>query len=145
MTDDGRTRRLSRPRCDQSGFVGQDDGLDSVTESELRENVRHMCLDGRLAEEQLGADLAVRPSMGDSANEVVTHRRHLFPPEDPSDPTADVAYQVMSAVPENWIPFPPVHVPGGTRRIQLQRAKRSPKPAPRSASPTTEPAGTTVE
>ena len=29
---------------------------------------------------------------------------------------------VMSAVPENWIPFLPVHVPGDTRRIQLKRA-----------------------
>jgi hypothetical protein len=28
----------------------------------------------------------------------------------------------MSSVPENWIPFMPVHVPGDTRRIQLQRA-----------------------
>jgi hypothetical protein len=27
----------------------------------------------------------------------------------------------MSTVPENWIPFIPVHVPGDTREIQLQR------------------------
>ena len=28
----------------------------------------------------------------------------------------------MSSVPENWIPFIPVHVPGDDRAIQLQRA-----------------------
>ncbi|MEV4052824.1 hypothetical protein AB0J55_16710 [Amycolatopsis sp. NPDC049688] len=56
------------------------------------------------------------------ANEVVAHRRRLFPAPDPGDPTAAVAYQVMSAVPENWIPFLPVHVPDDTRKVQLQRA-----------------------
>jgi hypothetical protein len=28
----------------------------------------------------------------------------------------------MTSVPEHWIPFVPVHVPGDTREIQLQRA-----------------------
>jgi hypothetical protein len=28
----------------------------------------------------------------------------------------------MNTVPENWIPFVPVHVPGSNREIQLQRA-----------------------
>jgi hypothetical protein len=28
----------------------------------------------------------------------------------------------MNRVPENWIPFIPVHVPGDNRQIQLQRA-----------------------
>ena len=28
----------------------------------------------------------------------------------------------MSTVPEHWIPFIPVHVPGDNRKIQLQRA-----------------------
>ncbi|MCY1039702.1 hypothetical protein OV208_00100 [Corallococcus sp. bb12-1] len=31
-------------------------------------------------------------------------------------------YQVMNTVPEHWIPFMPVHVPGDVREIQLQRA-----------------------
>ncbi|HKK30061.1 MAG TPA: hypothetical protein VKA18_06660 [Alphaproteobacteria bacterium] len=35
---------------------------------------------------------------------------------------ADIRYQVMTRVPENWIPFIPVHVPGSNREIQLQRA-----------------------
>ncbi len=37
-------------------------------------------------------------------------------------PAAPVRYQVMNSVPENWIPFTPVHVPGSNREIQLQRA-----------------------
>jgi hypothetical protein len=36
--------------------------------------------------------------------------------------SAPVRYQVMNTVPENWIPFIPVHVPGDNREIQLQRA-----------------------
>jgi hypothetical protein len=35
---------------------------------------------------------------------------------------ATVGYEVMNSVPENWIPFIPVHVPGDNREIQLQRA-----------------------
>src|SRR5207237_9861695 len=37
-------------------------------------------------------------------------------------PSAPVRYQIMSTVPENWIPFVPVHVDGSNREIQLQRA-----------------------
>jgi hypothetical protein len=36
--------------------------------------------------------------------------------------TAPSRYQVMNSVPENWIPFIPVHVPNNNRTIQLQRA-----------------------
>jgi hypothetical protein len=35
---------------------------------------------------------------------------------------APLRYQVMDTVPENWIPFIPVHVAGSNREIQLQRA-----------------------
>jgi hypothetical protein len=35
---------------------------------------------------------------------------------------AAIKYQIMSTVPENWLPFIPVHVPGTNREIQLQRA-----------------------
>ncbi len=35
---------------------------------------------------------------------------------------ADVYYQAMNSVPENWIPFIPVHVNNHKRQIQLQRA-----------------------
>lgn len=40
----------------------------------------------------------------------------------PAPPAAPVRYQVISIVPENWIPFVPVHVPGESREVQLQRA-----------------------
>ena len=35
---------------------------------------------------------------------------------------ADIKYQIMNTVPENWIPFIPVHVKNDNREIQLQRA-----------------------
>lgn len=38
------------------------------------------------------------------------------------DYKAAIRYQVMSSVPENWIPFIPVHISGQQREIQLQRA-----------------------
>jgi hypothetical protein len=40
----------------------------------------------------------------------------------------------MNAVPENWIPFIPVHVPGSNREIQLQRASM-PRIIENSAAP----------
>lgn len=35
---------------------------------------------------------------------------------------AKIRYEIMNSVPENWIPFIPVHMPGSNREIQLQRA-----------------------
>jgi hypothetical protein len=53
----------------------------------------------------------------------------------PPPPTAPVRYQVMShSVPENWIPFIPVHVPNQNREIQLQRAAL-PRIIPRDPAP----------
>jgi len=46
----------------------------------------------------------------------------LGPAMTPPDAKAPIRYQVMSTVPENWIPFIPVHVDGDSRQIQLQRA-----------------------
>ena len=43
-------------------------------------------------------------------------------PPAPEDRVADVRYEVMGSVAENWIPFIPVHVAGDDRQIQLQRA-----------------------
>jgi hypothetical protein len=37
-------------------------------------------------------------------------------------PPAPIRYEVISTVPENWIPFIPVHVEGSNREVQLQRA-----------------------
>ncbi|HKR68417.1 MAG TPA: hypothetical protein VJT16_06230 [Streptosporangiaceae bacterium] len=45
------------------------------------------------------------------------------PPPPVTEPrVADNRYQVMGSVPEQWIPFLPVHVDGDNRQIQLQRA-----------------------
>jgi hypothetical protein len=50
-------------------------------------------------------------------------RRHgHLPVPPPGAPGAAIRYQVMSEVPEHWIPMIPVHVDGDTREIQLQRA-----------------------
>ncbi len=40
----------------------------------------------------------------------------------PPPAAAPVRYRVMNDVPENWIPFVPVHVDGSVREVQLQRA-----------------------
>jgi hypothetical protein len=40
--------------------------------------------------------------------------------EDP--PRAPISYVAMNTIPEHWIPFIPVRVPGDNREIQLQRA-----------------------
>ena len=53
------------------------------------------------------------------------YTRLLAPGEEvlPSDEaTASIRYKIMSTVPENWIPFVPVHRDNDKREIQLQRA-----------------------
>jgi hypothetical protein len=48
--------------------------------------------------------------------------QRLPPPPPPPPPAAPIRYDLMNRVPENWIPFIPVHVDGSNRSIQLQRA-----------------------
>lgn len=43
-------------------------------------------------------------------------------PVDPLENDAAWRYQVMTHVPENWVPFVPVHIENDTREIQLRRA-----------------------
>ncbi len=43
-------------------------------------------------------------------------------PEEPGEPRAKIRYEIMNQIPENWIPFIPVHLDDGHREIQLQRA-----------------------
>jgi hypothetical protein len=75
-----------------------------------------------------GIERTVRLATGEgrrgdeAAAETLAQRRRLHPPAPVSDPRATIAYEVMSSVPENWIAFIPVHVPGDNRAIQLQRA-----------------------
>lgn len=75
-----------------------------------------------------GIETTVRMDTGEgrrgdeAAAETLAQRLRLHPPTTPDDPRATVAYQLMSSVPENWIPFIPVHVPGDNRAVQLRRA-----------------------
>ncbi|RKT09336.1 hypothetical protein BX285_6423 [Streptomyces sp. 1114.5] len=54
--------------------------------------------------------------------EILAHRRRFVPTPAPDAPRAPIAYQAMSVVPENWVPFVAVHVPDSDRAIRLQRA-----------------------
>jgi hypothetical protein len=54
--------------------------------------------------------------------ETLAHRLRLHPPALPDEPHAAIAYQAMNTIPEHWIPFIAVHVPGDSRAVQLQRA-----------------------
>lgn len=75
-----------------------------------------------------GIEQTVRMATGEGragdevAAETIAFRRRSHPPTQPDAPHAPIAYEVMSSVPENWIPFIPVHVPGDSRSVQLQRA-----------------------
>jgi len=52
----------------------------------------------------------------------LARRLETEPPLAPPKYKARIFYQVMTSVPEYWIPFIPVHVPGDNREIQLHRA-----------------------
>ncbi|MFF2949754.1 hypothetical protein ACFVVU_00155 [Kitasatospora sp. NPDC057965] len=54
--------------------------------------------------------------------QILQHRRRFVPAPAADAPRAPIGYQAMSVVPENWVPFLAVHVPGGDRAIRLQRA-----------------------
>ena len=61
---------------------------------------------------------------GEAAREYRQHLQRLIgaPAPAPFEPQAPIRYQVMNTVPEQWIPFIPVHVDGSVRETQLQRA-----------------------
>jgi hypothetical protein len=75
-----------------------------------------------------GIEQTVRMSTGEprpgteAAAETLAFRRRRQPPTTPGEPRAPISYEIMTSVPENWIPFIPVHVPGDNRNVQLQRA-----------------------
>jgi hypothetical protein len=46
------------------------------------------------------------------AAEILAHRLRFIPPPAPNEPLAPIGYKAMTSVPENWIPFIAVHVPG---------------------------------
>ncbi|HEX6095402.1 MAG TPA: hypothetical protein VF432_03675 [Thermoanaerobaculia bacterium] len=57
----------------------------------------------------------------EAARETRAFYERTSPPDAPPEPAADLRYEIMNTVPENWIPFVPVHIPGDRRSIQLQR------------------------
>jgi len=60
-----------------------------------------------------------------AAEETAQYHRRLRsgpPSVPPLENDAKVRYELMTSVPEHWIPFVPVHVPGSSRQVQLQRA-----------------------
>jgi hypothetical protein len=64
-----------------------------------------------------------RPGKEVAAQNLAFLQNLIAPPApSPGLSTATIRYQVMSTVPEHWIPFIPVHVPGSNRTIQIQRA-----------------------
>jgi hypothetical protein len=60
----------------------------------------------------------------EAAHEYRDHLQRLItaPVSTRPEPAAPIRYQVMNTVPEHWIPFIPVRVPGSVRETQLQRA-----------------------
>jgi hypothetical protein len=52
-------------RLDESAFVGDYHRLDPVPELQLGQDAGHVCLDGRFAQEQRGADLGVGAAVRD--------------------------------------------------------------------------------
>lgn len=66
----------------------------------------------------------------EAAIELHNHYQRIVEKENTSDTgpisnieyKANIRYQLMTTVPENWIPFVPVHVKDNNREIQLQRA-----------------------
>src|SRR5205823_4671202 len=60
----------SRVGVEKSRLVREHDCLDAVTEVEFLEDVRDVCLDGRVADVELLSDLDVREAAGDQAKNV---------------------------------------------------------------------------
>ncbi|MFG1643335.1 hypothetical protein ACGFMK_23825 [Amycolatopsis sp. NPDC049252] len=56
------------------------------------------------------------------AAESLAFRRRRHQATQPDEPRAPIAYEAVSSVPEHGIPFIPVHVPGDSRAVELQRA-----------------------
>lgn len=55
---------------DESGFVGEHDGMDAVAEGEFGEYVRHVGFDGRFAHDELGGDFGVREAACDQREDL---------------------------------------------------------------------------
>lgn len=101
-----------------------------IQESESTETVE--LVRDEMANMVWGVETTIPLATGDSrsgrsaAFETVAFHRQLVAPPPPSpglpENEAAVRYRLMTSVPENWIPFIPVHIPGDHREIQLRRA-----------------------
>jgi hypothetical protein len=73
------------------------------------------------------ADGSSKPGR-EAGRELQTRLQQLLDASNPSPAPApvvyqaDIRYQVVNSVPEEWIPFVPVHIPESNREVQLQRA-----------------------
>jgi len=60
----------------------------------------------------------------EAARELNAKLKHFVEPVEQApllENEATIRYQLVNSVPEQWIPFIPVHLPGSNRQIQLQR------------------------
>ena len=74
-------------------------------------------------EKKLALPSGAKKAGAETAREYFRHlERIVGPPPAPPEPKAAIRYRVMNTVPENWIPFIPVHIAGSSRETQLQRA-----------------------
>lgn len=72
------------------------------------------------------------PSAAGGGREVKLNKPRFDPLEEPENPESKIRYLAGTSVPENWIPFIPVHKPGSEQEIRLQRARIPNAPAPES-------------
>ena len=80
------------------------------------------------------------------ADETLAYHKRLVQTAGPVAPEpykADISYLAMTSVPENWIPFIPVHIKDSNREVQLQRGamlriiEGDPTPLPPKIQPQT--------
>lgn len=72
------------------------------------------------------------PSAAGGGREVKLNKPRFDPLEEPDNPESKIRYLVGTSVPENWIPFIPVHKPESVQEIRLQRARIPNAPGPES-------------
>ncbi len=73
----------------------------------------------------VGTPMSGRRAALDSRRTLTRIAKDQFPPgpeEELLENKAKIRYQLMTRVPENWIPFIPVHIDNNRREVQLRRA-----------------------
>jgi hypothetical protein len=68
-----------------------------------------------------GIEQIVTDADGNRRNLADEYVRAVLPAA-PTEGRGDVAYRLMTDVPEYWVPFIPVHLPGGSRKVGLIEA-----------------------